>query len=449
MPGAVLLAVVLLAVAPLAPALAYWQLTPQVDSGVTYETNPRYISDEAKAAQEALDPGATANVMGNYLDARIEAVYQTPTDQWSLTPRIRKTDYLKSNRDLNDDDLYLDFSALHGGTRGNISLAAAYQETGVRTSEFDSATPDNPDDPLPTGTGGGRFSDTTQKTLNLRPTLNYQVSPRNIAGLSGEFSDTSYSRQRSDTSVGGYLDYKYSSVDLSVRHYLNAKNSFGMALNGGNFIATQAGTPFENSTDSFGINASYDHTFSETLSGNATAGVSRSSVNVSGIRAGFDPLTGFQCSPAIPCTVSNEERNFTGNVSLRRRSELTTMNLSLARQIAPRSDGTEVVQDQLRFFIERPLTRKLRGSLGAVASQESAVGRIFQQGSATGTLARQDRTYVTVDSRIAWQLTEALSAYGTYTYVSDKNSRSTGNDSQVQNNRLYFGILYRAIVFRR
>ncbi|MEZ5564355.1 MAG: hypothetical protein R3F24_02045 [Gammaproteobacteria bacterium] len=40
------------------PALAYWQLIPQVDAGITYEDNPRYLSDEQKKAQDALQSGS-------------------------------------------------------------------------------------------------------------------------------------------------------------------------------------------------------------------------------------------------------------------------------------------------------------------------------------------------------------------------------------------------------
>ncbi len=444
LPGAALLAAL-----PLSPALAYWQLTPQVEGGLTYETNPRYITDESKQVQQALNPDIMKDVMGNYIDVRLEGVYRTPSDQVSLTPRIRKTDYLKSNKDLNNDDWYVDFSAIHGGTRGNLSLAAGYQETGVRTSEFESATPDNPDATPPVSGGSGRFSDDTQRTLNIQPSLFYQISPRNVAGISAEYSDTTYDQQLTITGFGRYLDYSYSSVDLTLRHFINEKNSFIMTLNGGNFLASQTGTPFENSTDSFGINASYDHTFSATLSGNVTAGVSRSSVDVSGIRTGLDPLTGSQCSIGNPCSISTEERNFIGNVSLRRRSELTTMNFSLGRQIAPRSDGTEVIQDQLRFYIDRPLTPTLSGSLAAIVSQESAVGQLFQQDSGNPFLARQDRIYFTFDTRISWQLTKTLSTYGTYSYFSDKNKTNTGNDAQETNNRFYFGVLYRGTGVRR
>ncbi|MEQ1802487.1 MAG: hypothetical protein ABL989_11235 [Gammaproteobacteria bacterium] len=448
-PVRVKLAAMLLATVPVAPAFAYWELTPQVEGGITYETNPRYLSDEEESVVLALNPDAADNVMGVYFDLRLEGTYKTPSTQIALTPRIRETNYLKSNKDLNDDDWYVDFLAAHTGVLGNVSLRSSYQETGVRTTEFESAVPDNPDAPLPVSGGSGRFSDDTQQTWNIEPALNYQLSPRNLVGLTGQYSDTTYDEQRENLLASrSYLDYNYSSLELSLRHVLDSKNYFAVALNSGNFLAEEPDRLFKNSTDSFGITAAYNRSFSETLTGTLTVGITRSSVDVSGIVGGFDPLTGAPCLLTDPCATSNEERNFVGSLELRKRSEGTTLNFSLGSQIAPRSDGTEVVQEQVRLFVDRVFTQKLSGSLGLLYSTESAVGQIFQPETASFGLARQDRNYFTIEPRISWRLTETLSVYSSYIYVSDTTDVTGGNVEQT-NNRLYFGVLYRGVGLRR
>lgn len=443
------LVAILLAAVPAAPAVAYWQLTPQVEAGLTFENNPRYVSDEAEEAVLALNRDAMDNVLGTYLDLRLQGLYQTPSTQVSLAPRIRQTNYLKSNKDLNDDDWYLDFASSHNGELGGIALDARYQETGVRTSEFESAVPDDPDDPNSGGDGSGRFSDDTRKTWDIAPSIDYQLSRRNALTISGEYTETTYDEEREDI-VGsrGYLDYNYSSVDLSLRHVLNPKNYFALALNGGNFLAEEPGRLFKNSTDSFGITAAYNRAFSDTLTGTLTVGITRSSVDVTGIVGGLDPLTGAPCLPANPCATSNEERNFVGSFDLRKRSELTTMNFSLSSQIAPRSDGTEVVQEQARFYIERVLSRRLSATLGLLYRMETAVGQVFKPETASFGLARQDRTYFTIEPRLSWRLTEVLSINGSYAYVSDVTDVTSGNVHQT-NNRLYFGVLYRGVGLRR
>ncbi len=425
----------LLGVLPGSSAMAYWQLTPQVQVGITYEDNPRYLSKAEEESQLELNPEAADDVLGVYLDAQVQGAFNTPSNQVSLTPRIRRTDYLKSNEDLNDSDVYVNFSSMHSGSRGSVSLDARYQNTGVRTSEFESATPDNPDAPPPQIAGSGQFSDTTQETWDLQPSLMFQLSPRNGISLSGGISETNYDRRSASSAANtGAVDYSNSSVDLTLRHFLNPKNSFIVALNGGNFLADQKGNDvdlgFENSTDSFGITAAYEHTFSARLTGTVTAGVSRSSVEFS--RSGTS-------------LARNEERNFVGSVALRRRSEVGNLNFSLGRQVAPSSNGTEVVQDTLRLTLDRNLTRTLTGSLGTIVQQQSAVSRdVFS------ILARQDRTYFTVDSTLSWRMTDTLSLIGAYTYVFNKNDAANSSISNDEtNNRLYLGVLFRGVGVRR
>jgi len=448
-PAARLIAAGLAAGAPVAPAFGYWELVPQIEAGITFEDNPRYISDEAQDIPGATAPGAADSVLGVFTDLRAEGRFKTPTTELALIPRLRETNYLESNQDLNDDDRFLDFLSTHSGSLGNVGLTARYQETGIRSSEFERATPENPDAPPPVSGGSGRFADATQETWNIQPSLNYQLSARNVLGLSGEFAETTYDESQEPLLASrSYLDYDYSSVQLSVRHVLDAKSYFAFALNGGNFLAEEPGRLFRNSTDSFGITAAYDRTLSNTLTGSAVVGVTRSSIDISGIIGGFDPVSGALCLPANPCSASNEERNFVGSLELRKRSELTTLNFSLGSQIAPRSDGTEVVQEQVRLFVDRRLSARLNGSLGVLYSMESAVGRVFQPETSTIGLARQDRTYFTVDSTVFWRLTQTMSVFGTYTYVSDTTDVTGGNIHQT-NNRLYFGVRYRGVGLRR
>jgi hypothetical protein len=443
------LAALLLSAVPAVPAFAYWELTPQVEAGMTSENNPRYISDEEQPFILALNPDATDNVLGVYLDARLKGAYKTPSTEVSLLPRIRQTNYLKSNKDLNDDDWYVDFAAAYSGILGSIGLTANYQDTGVRTSEFESAIPDDPDAPVPVTDGSGRFSDDTRQSWDVQPSLSYQLSPRNLLGVTGLISETTYDEQREELLASrGYLDYSYSSLELSLRHVLDANNYFALALNGGNFLAEEPGRLFENSTDSFGITAAYNRAFSDTLTGTLTLGITRSSLDVSGILGGFDPLSGVPCLPSNPCSTSNEERNFVGSLDLRKRSESTTLNFSISSQISPRSDGTEVVQEQARVYVVRSLSNRLTGTLGAIYSQESAVGQIFQPETSTIGLARQDRTYFTVEPGLSWQLTATLSVYASYAYLSNDTDVTSGTVGQT-NNRLFLGVRYQGVALRR
>jgi predicted porin len=159
-------------------------------------------------------------------------------------------------------------------------------------------------------------------------------------------------------------------------------------------------------------------------------------VELSGL--GFDPLTGAFCPEDSPCSASDDDRNFVGDIGLRKRSELTTLNFNVSRSLAPSSNGTEVVRDQFRFYVNRTVTQRLSASAASVYIEESAVAGA----------ERVDRTYLTVDATLTWRLTSTLSTYGTYTYISNEYDR-TINKTEATNNRLYVGFSYRGVGFRR
>lgn len=438
----------MLVVLPVSRALAYWQLTPQVEAGITYQTNPRYLTN----AQEDLNPDGGDDVLGTYIDVRTEGLWKTPSTTISLEPRLRRTDYLKANDDLNNDDTFVNFLAAHTGSRGSVGLGFSYQDTLIVTSDFQSEVPDGPGAPPPVNGTTGRYSNATQKTLSYRPSLTFQVSTRNALSITGQLSDTTYNEDNLRTAITPlYVDFSNSSVELAIRHYLNPKSSFVLALNGGNFLADNPGSTIQNSTDSFGITAAYDYTFSETLTGGITAGTSRSAVDISGITTGLDSLTGFPCSVVRSCAISNEARNFVGYAQLRKRSEDTTFNVSLSRAIAPNSNGTQTVQDSVRLDVDQSLTPKLSGGVGALYAKDSSLTNDNSQFEQFGNF-RQDSTYLTLDSRISWSLTETLALYGEYSYISsenDANNRNFSSNSNQNNNRVFIGVRYRGIGFRR
>lgn len=404
------------------PASAYWELIPEIGAGLTWESNPRYVSDELKD-----------DVSGTFTDVRLIGALRTPANEVSGSFSFRDTNYLKANQDLNDDDWNADLNATHKAERGSVGLSAGYQESGIRTGEFESGIPGDPDAPPGTAGGTGRFSGGTQDSVNARATLTFALSPRNSAELSARTAETTYDLRDSQLiDAESYFDYTSGGVSLGMSHYFNEKNFFQLTLNGGSFTAEDPEGPFRNTTDSFGINAGYSRAVTPTLTASMTVGVARSSVDISGLP--FDPLTGAFCPQSAPCAASDEDRNFVGSLNVRKRSERTTFNLDISRALAPRSNGTEVVQDDFRFFVNRTLTSRFSTDIGAVLTSSTAVGG----------LGRDDQDYRTIETRLNYRLTSTLSAYTTYSYVS--------TDDVVEkdvNNRLYFGITYRGTGLRR
>lgn len=429
-------------------AYPFWEFTPQLEAGITYETNPRYFNDGDRAEQELLSPGITDDVLGTITDVRLISAYTSTTNQISITPRVRNSRYLKGNQDLDDSNEYLDFSASHLGNSGSAGLGFNYSDVGIVNGEFEPATPVNPNDPPPISAGSGRFSNTQQKSWYVGPYLNLQLSPRNTANFAASTGNTTYNEDRQlIIQEATYYNYDYSSGDIALRHALDESNGFSANLNTSIFTAQKPNSPLRNKSESFGVSAVYDYAFSTTLTGSATIGLTRTSINLSGIAAGLDPVSGFPCSPEVQCSNVSEAQNVVGSLELRKRSELTNLNFFLTRAIAPSSDGTEVVQDTFRFLVERKLTSKLRGSLATIYLQQSAVGQVFRSDQAEAVLGTQNRKYVTLDGILSWNLTANLTFNGAYTYYLDRTDFSGANTTQ-NNNRLIFGFVYRGTGFR-
>lgn len=424
------------------PAYAYWELSPELDAGLIWEENPRYIGDSAKETAEDQVPGITDAVTGTFVETRLNAIYRTSSDTFILRPRMRSTDYLKANEDLNYDDWSIDVSAAHEDRRGGIGLSGSYGEISVRTGEFASATPENPNAPPESGGGSGRYSgNATQKSRNIRPYLSYNLSPRNVVRLNFNSTDITYDEPQGLGEFAGaqrgYFDYDYNQTALAVDHFLDEKNFLQLSFTGNAFDSQQPNGPFRNSSDSFGLNVGYNRAITPTLTANATVGTTRTATRVSGLPV--DPLTGAPCPLTALCSETNDARNFIGDVGIRRRSERTTLNFNLSRSIAPRSSGREVVQDQVRLFVDRSLTQRLSGSVGAIYSRETGVANVLQV----------ERDYLTIDTTLSWSLTRTLTTYAKYTYVYNEDSLVGSSNFQQTNHRLYFGVSYRGVGIRR
>jgi hypothetical protein len=400
-------------------AAAYWGVTPSFEVGITSESNPRYRNDG----------GRTVN--GVFTDARLELSAETPTNLLRLTPRLRETNYLGNNRDLNDDDFYLDLIANHTGLRGESGITLSFRDVGISTGEFESAIPDDPDsNPIPGGSGRLDLDNDNQRTLLVQPYVSLKLSPRNAVQLSGGVTSTEYDRSLATS----YVDYTYSSGTLSLIHSLNEKNAFLISVNAGNFDADRPGALFDNNSDTYGLSVAYQKALTLTWSADINVGTSRTTVSILSPFS-LDPESALICFPTA-CKVTDQ--NFVGNLSVRKRSERTTVNFTAGRSLAPRSDGTEVVQDQLRIFIQRTLSRRLTGSLGLVYLDETSVADIF----------RHEREYFTVDGRLRWQMTPNWSVSGGYSYYDDQDQSSFGFEADKTNNRWFLGVSWRGTQFR-
>ena len=83
------------------PALAYWELVPRVEGGITTETNP----------YNRLENQSSDSATGAFADFRLDSAYRTQRDVVTLVPRFRTYQYTGSDDRLDDDDYSLDLNA--------------------------------------------------------------------------------------------------------------------------------------------------------------------------------------------------------------------------------------------------------------------------------------------------------------------------------------------------
>ncbi len=401
-------------------AFAFWELVPQLGAGITWESNARYLSDADRD-----------DVSGTFAQVGLNGSYRTLANQVTLSTVFQQTNYLDSNgisnESLNNDNWSVNLGASHVDQRGSISLSGGYGESPIRTGDVDPNAPPQP-------SGGGNFSDGTQRSGNLGASLTYNLSPRNRAALSFSTGEVTYDVAGDTQFNRGYFDYTNDGASVAMSHYLNEKNFFQLVLNGGTFKSEAQNGPAKNTTDSFGINVGYSYTPTETVVASINVGTARTSVDIRGLD--FDPLTGALCPEQAPCSASDESRNFVGDISVSKTSEGTTLTLDVSRALAPQSNGTQNITDTFSLYVQRTLTRHLSTSAGALFSNSSAVG----------DLGSQNVKYSNLNFSLSWQLTATLSTYGKYSYVAEDQGGGSGQDTD---NILFFGVTYQGVGFRR
>jgi hypothetical protein len=427
-------AAALLALLPGLAAGASWELIPKVEAGTVYETNPRYLRD----CRDTDPPGARCGnqyAMGTFVDAQVTGAWLTPDAEVRITPRVRDWNYLEANQDLNNNDQYLDLSALRRYQRMQLGLQASYNDILVRQQIVEGATPDDPDLPPPAVGSASQQADDggTQQRWSVSPYLSYNLSPRNVLALQAGYASTTF-----DDRVNiQFFDFETSNAELALTHTLDQKNQFRLAVNVSNFSADnfdRIDNPLlriENETDNYGFNATYERALSQTLRATLRLGTVRNSSVVTSGNGG---------------TFRASQSSLLGNFGIRKRTEKTTLNFDVGRTQVPRSDGRQVNQDEVRFFVDHNFTQRFSGRAGVVLLDLSTIGDFdrFQQ------------EFVTTDLSVAYRLLPTWTVRALFTYrdtTTDFNQFGDfGNFTQEfdqENRRLFLSVTWAGLGWRR
>lgn len=423
-----LLALPLLLAAGAASAQYAWDATPRVSLGAIYEDNPRLTRDQAQQDSAS----------GAILDAELRLRARTERTEWLLRPRLRSSVYTGSkNDDLEDNDWYVDLNASHLFQRASLGFSSNYQNVGVRSSEFASAIPDDPDEPPPTGDSGELIRvDDTREQWSVNPYASFVLTERNRLDLFAGYTGVSFDRTGETSSRG---DYDYTSGGASFQHAFDPRNRVSVSLSASRFESDRAGFILENSSDTYNLSATYERTLSPTWTASATVGAARTESETlieAQIPPGFEPFCGILIN-CDPVQLSNKSSNFVGSGELRRRGEVNTFTASIGRAISPNASGTEVVRDTFRVFLDRQFSERMVASVGVLLFDEQSVGE----------LARRDRLYYRGEAILRWRFAREWWLRGSYAYTRDKDDLRADGTS-VDNHRVFAGIEWRGLGWR-
>ena len=399
-------------------SLAAWEIRPIATAGFQYQTNPRYArvnEDEAT---------------GTLLGARLPMSFFSDRTQLFLEPRLVYSFYAEEDdKDLEDEDQYLTGRISRQSKRTNYGLSGRYSDVGIRTSEFESASPDSPTG----GTGGSSFVNATQKRWQIDPYWAYQFTPLNTVSLNAGYNDVTYTR----TALSSRFDYTNSYASAAVEHVFNQKNKVSINANASQFDAIEPNSGLENDSKTTGLSLIYTYAFSATLEASANLGWARTKSEVKRQPIFVDPEFGPICSldffTVIPCTFKSDVSNFVGGLSLAKKTERIQYDLSIGQSVSPNSNGSEVVRRTLRGYMTTDFTERWRGKFGLLMFDQEDVGDFSQR----------KRQYLGLNTNLQWKFTRRWAIRGDYRFTYNSNEDRIAADQPSARNHLFFvGLVY-------
>ena len=405
-------ALLLILASPWASSEVLWQITPGLEAGVSYETNP---DNDSRSSEED-----DAYILEATTSAKLERKAAQTLFQFDPKLRFREAHGNDGNSQLDGTDVLLPTLTQYLGRRSQASLRAGYTLLPSREADYQVADPNNP---LPPGGLGcdadlrGRCRiDEDQTNWYISPSFDFSFSPRLLLGVGAGYNAIRYS----EAELTGRFDYDYYYGNVSLTRVLTEKHRISATLNAARFDADLKGRPTSNETETTGFNLGYEYLFSQATSLTVSGGLSVSEFTLSGRTT----VNGLRCldpdsNEFILCDTKGDDTNFVGEISLRQQLDDTiTAQIGISRSIQPNSDGAETTVDQATAYIRRNVTDRWQVSAGATFTKQEAVGAEDLE------LLRQrfDRDYTRVELSTSWRISRHWSVRGSYAHYVDDQS---------------------------
>lgn len=345
---------------------ADWELNPTVEAGYLFDDNYRLTS-----------PGTEIEVQGPMADAALEWRARNPSGEFSFTPRIRAT-YFPDERDLDTVDYFANLDWQHRGQRVESRIRGEFAQQDVINSEQpDAEVPGDADlGEADFGDAGIVLVQNRRTRAALRPTLDFELSPRRSLEFGANFANVTFDEEI----PGAQVDYNSGDLTAGLVTRLSPVNSFTTRVRGAHFdIDTQG------DSTSYGLELQWDR---------RTAAETRAFLRAGAQNVEFENGESDVAWLAGAGVTMPQGRN--------------TWFADLSRSVGPSSAGNVITRDQLRLRLTRDLTPRVAFLLGVRGTHDEDVAEVSEFAP---------RSYATGDLGIQWRWLEEFSLRATYEYT--------------------------------
>lgn len=363
---------------PLACMAVEWTVEPSAVFSLVYNDNVNLTTQPHNS------------VNGNVITPRLDLGMRTQA--WQITGSAQASRIRYSGESEQDrDDNAFGLSSVYRSERNIWQLDA-------------NSTRDSPvADEQPSSDTAAVQTPKIRETHGFSPSWTRLLTERTRLQLMYQLNDTSYVNGQS---VGLY-DYRYRTASATLSNQLSDRSQVFVTGAYSSFHTPVTGN--DSTTRSFQVGITQN--FSESTQGTLAAGARRTETLTQG---GYPVYTRFstpfgdvliQTGVTSDARIEDTSSVFSG--SLEKKYELTSINVSFSRALAPSGSGSEVEQDSFDFRLNRIMTPRLN----AYINLNSVVVRDDQ-----GNISNNNRPYYHAELGANWAWTQELSLNMSYGY---------------------------------
>ncbi len=360
---------------PCASSAGQWYDEPRVSLQLGYDDNVRFVerNEESSLTQK--------------LSATTALGYRTEVTDVKAKVRA-DLKYYSQESDLDTDDQYLDLIAEHRSGLNLFGFDGKFIRDTSRTSELET-------------TGRVRKSKRRHSTF-LAPSWTRTLDERNSLQLGYTFNRVLYD----DSDETGLLDYYSHSARGSLFHDLGELTRLSATFTYTHYKVQDTSSK----ANDYGLVFGAVHAFSETFNASVAAG---GRATTSEVRSEFGNR------------VSDTNYGFLLNASLEKRFERTVLTGRAVRELRPTGSGRLIDSRSVGLDLRHQLSERLTFLLDAKVFRNETNNNSFNQPD------DEERTFLTINPRLRWQLTRWWGIAGSYRYryqkYDDRNDSAKSN----------------------